>query len=473
MAKGRVIIPLFAAALCVAAPQVVAQSASLVDGASYGARVAPGGIVSIFGSGFASGSESATAVPLPTRLAGVSVNVQGVDMPLFFVSPTQINAQLPLEVTVGSVPVRVTRADGSTVTALATVAPSAPGVFTDDSTGRDRTFVIKPDFSGTYPLTPVPVGTDRVAPGGVVILYLTGLGRPISGSLATGVGAAGLVRVTPPTIRAGGKPLEILYAGYAPGLVGVNQINVRVPQGVSGREPLEVCTADGCVSTPQWMETNCADRRLETAVGPQTLVGGLMLNQWLGAPRPQVLPSPRYRIPTETNGFHRTDIDCKYRVRLEWIDRSWDNAVATFTQGNPGRTPPKPEDIVNKATVLATIGFAANSGDQGAAFYRAAVKTCSAAERVAGRGGFCVEDTVFYRNSAGDEAHLCQGAFTLEMVKGMGQWMGLNQPVRITRMDGTPANVPCHSVLADYVGWDCRPNNVTARPVTLGNACAQ
>lgn len=471
MAIGRAIVPLFAAALCVGAMPAVAQSAAVVEGASYGPRVAPGGIVSIFGTGFAASTESAAAVPLPTRLAGVSANVQGIDMPLFFVSPTQINAQLPLEVAPGEHQVRVTRADGSQVTVLARVAASAPGVFTDDSTGRHRTLVLKPDFSGAYRPTPVPVGTDRVAPGDIVILYVNGLGRPSAGSLATGAGAAGLVRVPSPTIRIGGRSAEILFAGYAPGLVGVNQINLRVPEGVSGREPLEVCSGDGCVATAQWIETNCADRSIDTPLGPQTLIGGLMLNQWLGAPRPETLASPVYGIPVETNGFHRSDIDCKYRVRLEWIDRSWDNALRTFREGNPGRAAPRAEDIVNKATVRSTLGFAANSGDQGASFYRAAVRTCSAQERVAGRGGYCVEDTVFYRNSFGDEANLCQGAFTLEMVKGIGQWLGLNHPVRIQRTNGTFANVPCHSVLADYVGWDCRPNASTARPVNLGNAC--
>ena len=70
---------------------------AVVNGASFaaGAPVAPGSIASIFGSNLASTSAAVAGVPLPTLLADAKVSLNGVAAPLFFVSPGQINFQVP------------------------------------------------------------------------------------------------------------------------------------------------------------------------------------------------------------------------------------------------------------------------------------------------------------------------------------------------------------------------------------------
>ena len=471
MTRRRHLPSLVLIAATLLSPQVVAQSATIVEAATYGTKVAPGGIISIFGSGFTSNAEVAGTIPLPRRLAGVSVQANGIAFPLFYAGPNQIKAQLPFEFAPGSLNVMIQRADGGVTTTVANIAAAAPGVFTEDSSGRDRAFVFKPDFSGRYSLTPVPVGTDRAVPGQPVVLYLTGLGKPINGNSATGDKPNGLQNVVRPTITLGGKPAEILFAGLAPGLVGLNQVNIVIPEGVTGRVPLEVCSSGNCVAAPLSVETNCADHQLAAPLGSSITVGGIAAPQWLGDPRPQVVTSPKHRIPIQTNGYHLPDIDCKYRVRLEWIDRAWDNAIRSLTEGLPGVSAPKVDQIVNKVTTMSTFGYAGNSVDQGAAYYRSAIRTCSAGEKVAGRGGQCVDDISYYR-SPNNEFHLCQTGIALEMAKGIGQAIGLTQRVPITQLSGAVAMVPCYSVLADYVGWDCRPNDQTQKPVNLGAVCS-
>jgi hypothetical protein len=110
--------------------------------------------------------------------------------------------------------------------------------------------------------------------------------------------------------------------------------------------------------------------------------------------------------------------------------------------------------------------------DQGASYYRSAIRTCSTQEKIANRGGECVDDISYYRDSS-NEFHLCQTGMALEMVKGLGKSIGLTQRVPITQVSGVPAQVPCYSVLSDYVGWDCRPNAETTKPINLGAVCTK
>jgi uncharacterized protein (TIGR03437 family) len=82
-----------------------------VNAADHTAPVAPGTIITVFGDSLASKVISATGTPLPTVLAGTSVEVKGQAIPLFFVSPGQIDAQMPFGVS-GQVQVRVRTASG-------------------------------------------------------------------------------------------------------------------------------------------------------------------------------------------------------------------------------------------------------------------------------------------------------------------------------------------------------------------------
>ena len=158
-------------------------------------------------------------MPLPTALNGTSVTVTGVACPLFFVSPNQINAQLPFEVRPGPATMTVRTSDGMQ-TAVFEVSNVAPGIFTTDG------------------VTAAANVADNV-----IVAYLTGQGQ-VSPRLPSGVSAptdtfyypTGYVSAT-----LNGIPARILFAGLAPGFVGLLQINMEPPQGLpSGRVPLLV-----------------------------------------------------------------------------------------------------------------------------------------------------------------------------------------------------------------------------------------
>ncbi len=113
-----------------AQPSVTAGG--VLNGASFatGQPVAPGSLVSIFGTNLASTSSAATSVPLSTLLGGVTVTFNNIAAPLNYVSGTQINAQLPFELT-GSSTAQVVVTNNGTASAAQSlqVASVAPGIF--------------------------------------------------------------------------------------------------------------------------------------------------------------------------------------------------------------------------------------------------------------------------------------------------------------------------------------------------------
>jgi hypothetical protein len=79
-----------------------AAPVALVNAASYDRTVAPGSLAALFGSAMATQIASASTLPLPTTLGGVTVKMNGINAPLFFVSPNQINLQVPSGVNAGT-----------------------------------------------------------------------------------------------------------------------------------------------------------------------------------------------------------------------------------------------------------------------------------------------------------------------------------------------------------------------------------
>jgi uncharacterized protein (TIGR03437 family) len=148
--------------------------------------LAPGGIATIFGRNLAATTEAAQTLPLPTKLGGVRVRFDGYDAPLFYVSPTQINVQIPFELTGYSSSVEIERdtPNGPMVSAASPAALStgAPGIFTYSGDGRGPGLVFHSDFS--------PVTADSPArPGETLIAYVTGLGT-VDNPVATGAVSA-------------------------------------------------------------------------------------------------------------------------------------------------------------------------------------------------------------------------------------------------------------------------------------------
>ena len=196
--------------------------ASVRSGASFEPLVSAGSLVSIFGTGLAESTLAASSVPLPTTLEGVTVSVDGVLAPLYFVSPGQINAQMPFGITADKVDVVVTTLRGPSQAYSVALFPTAPGIFTRNADGAGTPLLFGPDFTLR----------ETVAPGEHVILYATGLGDT-NPPAATGTGGAlaePFHRVVDlPEVYIGGGQARVEFAGLAPGFVGVYQLNVVAP----------------------------------------------------------------------------------------------------------------------------------------------------------------------------------------------------------------------------------------------------
>ncbi len=199
------------------------SSSGVVDAASFRTWVAPGGLASVFGTELAGMTAAATSLPLPTTLGGVRVQVAGVDAPLLFVSPRQINFQVPFETAIGTAPVVVVAGSQQSGSELATTVVYAPATFVNPNTGGP---IVQRHSDGT-----LITAENPAKPGDTLILYVTGIGGldvvPATGDPASDSPLS--TSTVTPTVTVGGVPAQVLFAGLAPGFVGLGQINIVLP----------------------------------------------------------------------------------------------------------------------------------------------------------------------------------------------------------------------------------------------------
>jgi len=204
---------------------------AVVNAASYSTNVAPGTYVAIFGTQLAPGPMGAPSVPLPLQLNNVSVTIAGKAAPLNYVSPYQVNALVPFDAASltgtqkATVSVIVTTPSGTSPAFNVTLTRNAPAIFTKNGAGTGDALVFDAYFQ------PVSaVGT------GAIVIYATGLGptNPPASTGAPGASSEPLNRVVDPlSVVIGQNTATILYAGLAPGMQGVYQLNLA-PNPVLG-----------------------------------------------------------------------------------------------------------------------------------------------------------------------------------------------------------------------------------------------
>jgi uncharacterized protein (TIGR03437 family) len=194
--------------------------------------IAPGTIVSLYGNGPPIGPAKETGLSLvdgkvSTRAGGVEVLFDGQPAPITYAGPNQINCVVPYAVGKDVTHVRIRR-DGQTLfpdaDVMVPVANSAPGIFTLSGTGRLGAAASNEDGTLNAPENPA-------ARGSVVVLWATGDGeitpRVGDGTVNTTIFPKPLL---PVSVRVGGQPARVEYAGAAPFLVaGAMQINFRIP----------------------------------------------------------------------------------------------------------------------------------------------------------------------------------------------------------------------------------------------------
>lgn len=230
-------------------PPAVVGAGGVVSAATFTAapnnQVARGQLISIFGTNLtAGGPYAATNIPLPVQLGPTTVSIAGYGpVPLVYVSAGQINAQLPFEMAEsGSRSLEVTVAGVTSAPENVSLAPAAPGIFTAAQNGAGNGAILHADFS--------PVNANKPArPGEIVLIFCTGLGDPVSG-VATGKAGNGEPVRAEVKVAIDGLPAPVNFAGLAPGLVGLYQVNAVVPGGVSAGAPEILITAGGASSRP-------------------------------------------------------------------------------------------------------------------------------------------------------------------------------------------------------------------------------
>ncbi len=204
----------------------------VVNGASFakGDAVAPGSIVSVFGTSMAQTTGGASSLPLPTTLSGASLTIGGVAAPLFYSSTGQVNAQIPFELAPNSRPQLVLGTPNAyAVPETITIADVRPGIFTTDSSGAGQGAVTNP--AGT-----IVDSRSPVIAGDVVVVYCSGLGAT-NPSVPTGSPAPGaepLARALRiPAATVDGKTAAVQFGVLVAGFVGLYQVNVQIPAGVT------------------------------------------------------------------------------------------------------------------------------------------------------------------------------------------------------------------------------------------------
>jgi uncharacterized protein (TIGR03437 family) len=217
-----------------------------------GSVLAAESIVAAFGNAMATTTRSAQSTPLPEELAGTRVVVKDSagaerNAPLFFVSPTQINFQIPPGTSNGAAAITVFSGFGSTSTGATQIVNVAPGLFSANATGKGLAAAVvlrlKADGNQVYePLAVfnqaqnqfVAVPIDLGQPGDQVFLILFGSGLRARSALSATIG---------------GTNTEVTFADAQGTLVGLDQINLRLTSSLAGKGESDiVVNVDGLIA---------------------------------------------------------------------------------------------------------------------------------------------------------------------------------------------------------------------------------
>jgi uncharacterized protein (TIGR03437 family) len=226
-----------------AAPEPVVSA--VVNAASYVAGLAPGEMVTVFGARLGPAvlqplGLDANGLIEPT-VAGVRILFDGVAAPLIYVSATQAAAIVPyFTANLTTVHVEVENQGHRSAAFEAPVVAAAPGIFSVNEQGSGQGAVLNSDGRTLNSSShPAPAGS-------VVSLFVTGLGQTSPpGFDGKRAGPILPAPVLPVSVSVGGAAAEIEYAGAAPGLAGMSQINVRIPASTAAGAAVPVVVKAG------------------------------------------------------------------------------------------------------------------------------------------------------------------------------------------------------------------------------------
>jgi len=230
----------------------VIAAGGIVNAASpASSAVAPGSLATVYGSFGLVSPAQATTTPLPSVLAGFSIQTGGLSAPLIYASAGQANIQIPWEfanqfsVPISlPAPIRATLNGSIGPTQTLTLAYFAPAIFATNGQGTGQGVIVDSSYHMLDASNPATSGS-------AIQIYCTGLGAvtnpPPSGSPAS---TTTLARTTTnPTVTVGGVNAPVLFSGLVPGTVGEYQVNVQVPAGVAAGQAVPVVLSIGGASS--------------------------------------------------------------------------------------------------------------------------------------------------------------------------------------------------------------------------------
>jgi uncharacterized protein (TIGR03437 family) len=222
----------------------------VINAAGFGKtdKVAAGSLFSIYGTNLSGTLAQTDSTTLSTSMADVdSVTFTSgttvVKAPLRFVFGTQINAQVPWGLPPGTVNVVVTRSGVSSAPYTATIAAFSPTVY--DFNPLTQAIAVNSDGSITAAAGIVPgVAAHPAKAGDTIFFYASGLGNLDKAPPADGFNSNDTLRKTANelTVKLGGVPVKVDFAGLSPQFTGVYQVNIQIPGGfgVNNAIPMEL-----------------------------------------------------------------------------------------------------------------------------------------------------------------------------------------------------------------------------------------
>jgi uncharacterized protein (TIGR03437 family) len=206
----------------------------VISASQYGAfsTVAPGGWIEIYGVNLAGNTRQwqesdFNGSAAPTSLDLTSVTIGGQSAFVYYISPTQVDVQVPSNVGTGTQPLVVTTEQGSSGTYNVTVAATAPGLLAPASFEIGGMQYAAAFVANSTTLTGMP--SQPASPGSTITLYGVGFGAVTPNTPAGQIVAGNDTLVSPVQIFIGGAMANVSYQGLVPSFIGLYQFNLTVP----------------------------------------------------------------------------------------------------------------------------------------------------------------------------------------------------------------------------------------------------
>lgn len=225
-----------------------------IVGPNRATKLSPGSLFALYGEQFVAPGVIAQVgtAPWPKSMAGVSISINGYLAPIWFVTPNQINGQIPFEVTSGTATLTIATNGSAAVQTTFQVVPAEPDVLVQG--GGNQAIAVNAPYCGS---ACVNTPSNPAHAGDVEVLYLTGIGIPIP-EIAVATGEAS--PVPPPqliseanyaySITMASQTTTVSFLGYAPGIPALVQANFQIPAGLGPGDYSVVVTVNGESSVP-------------------------------------------------------------------------------------------------------------------------------------------------------------------------------------------------------------------------------